>query len=101
MKINRDGSSRLDKSSIAAGGSGKFSDTMSLKSAAFSYAPSQTSRISQVSRASSSRSGIFMNNDKLYQKHLQNLLLELPKPKNKVEIDYENIINDMVEKIEQ
>ena len=42
-----------------------------------------------------------MNTDKLYQKHLQNLLLELPKPKNKVEIDYENIINDMMEKIEQ
>ena len=63
MKINREGSSQFDGKSSARGGLGQFSDTMSLKSAAFSYAPS---RISQVSRASSRYSNMFMNNDKLY-----------------------------------
>ena len=43
---------------------------------------------------------MFMNTDKLYQKHLKKLFLDLPKPINKINIDYENIIIDMKEKIE-
>jgi hypothetical protein len=43
---------------------------------------------------------MFMNKDKMYQKHLQSQLLSLPQPKNKCEINYSSIISALLSKIE-